>query len=93
MKDETIKKIYEEFDQAEKALKEDKLDETILNLYKNIHARTLKGEFNKEQLELIQARAKKSTEFVQEIKRELTEQALENSERYQKMQSYLKNSF
>lgn len=93
MYDSIIIKIFKEFDQAEKAMMRDVMDESIINLYKDIHARTIKGEFSQEQLKLLHERAEKSLKLVADVKRGLQQKALDNSKRHKKIQSYLKNSF
>lgn len=93
MYDAVIIKIFKEFDKAEKAMMKDVMDEAIINLYKDIHARTIKGEFSKEQLKILQERAEKSLKLVADVKSDLQQKALDNSNRYKKIQSYLKNSF
>lgn len=93
MDDLVVKKIYDEFDRAEQDLQQDVMNESILDLYKKIHEKTIKGEFTREQLLLIQPRAQKSVEFVAQIKQRLQEKAVSNSETHTKIQSYLKNSF
>lgn len=93
IKDPVVKKIYREFDNAEKAIKKDIMDQAIINLYKNIHDRTIQGEFTKDQLALIQIRAQESLQLIEDIKKDLQKSAIDNSNRHKNLQNYLKNSF
>ena len=93
MDDPVIKKIYKEFDQAEKALQKDAMSREIITLYKTLHKRTTSGEFSDDQLRLLRARSKQSMMVLEEVRRDLEKQAIDNSDRHNKIQSYLKNSF